>query len=129
MMMLSNILVGLVALLHLTFLYLEMFAWTKPLGLKIFRNTPEFAESSKVLASNQGLYNGFLAAGLIWSLTQLSWLFAFDLKIFFLGCVLVAALYGGWSVSPRIFYIQGVPAILALIVTLFFANPYLMPTV
>jgi putative membrane protein len=125
MLLVSNILVLVVAALHLFFLYLEMFAWTKPRGLKAFGNTPEKAELTKVLAANQGLYNGFLAAGLIWSVLSLSPFFAFELKLFFLGCVIVAALYGSWSVSRRILMIQGVPAIIALAVTLAFANPHI----
>lgn len=100
-----------VALLHVYFLVLEMFLWTRPLGLKTFRNTPEKAELTRVLAANQGLYNGFLAAGLFWGL--------FDhlpmLVNFMLGCVIVAGLYGAYSVNKRIFFIQSVPAILAAI--------------
>lgn len=100
-----------VALLHVYFLVLEMFLWTRPLGLKTFRNTPEKAELTRVLAANQGLYNGFLAAGLFWGL--------FDhlpmLVNFMLGCVIVAGLYGAYSVNRRIFFIQSVPAILAAI--------------
>ncbi len=100
-----------VALLHVYFLVLEMFLWTKPLGLKTFRNTPEKAELTRVLAANQGLYNGFLAAGLFWGV--------FDhlpmLVNFMLGCVIVAGLYGAYSVNKRIFFIQSVPAILAAI--------------
>ncbi|WP_282298417.1 DUF1304 domain-containing protein [Stenotrophomonas sp. PS02289] len=100
-----------VALLHVYFLVLEMFLWTRPLGLKTFRNTPEKAELTRVLAANQGLYNGFLAAGLFWGL--------FDhlpmLVNFMLGCVIVAGLYGAYSVNKRIFFIQSVPAILASI--------------
>jgi putative membrane protein len=125
MLVLSKVLVAVVAAQHLFFLVLEMFLWTRPLGLKTFRNTPERAEMTRVLAANQGLYNGFLAAGLLWSLTARSELFAFDLKIFFLGCVVVAALYGGYSVSRRILLIQGLPALLALAVTIGLANPYL----
>ena len=106
----ASVLLVLVALLHLYFLVLEMFLWNKPLGLKTFRNTPEKAETTRVLAANQGLYNGFLAAGLFWGvLTRRK-----DVTVFFLLCVIVAALYGAWSVSRRIFYVQGVPAIAAL---------------
>jgi putative membrane protein len=122
---LSNTLVAIVAALHLYFLYPEMFLWTKPAGLKIFRNTPEQAETMKKLAANQGLYNGFLAAGLIWSLIVTSQLFAFDIKVFFLSCVVLAALFGAVTVSRRILYVQGLPAILALVITVAFANPYL----
>ena len=125
MNVLSDVLVFVVAVLHLYFLYLEMFLWTKPAGLKVFRNTPEQAESTKVLAANQGLYNGFLAAGLIWSLLVWSPLFEFDIKMFFLGCVVLAALFGAFTVSRRILLVQGLPAILAIAITVAFANPYL----
>ena len=125
MHLLSDILVAVVALLHIFFLVLEMFLWTRPYGLKIFGNTREQADTMKVLAANQGLYNGFLAAGLLWSLMVWSPLFAFDIKMFFLGCVIVAALYGGYSVSRRILMVQGLPALVAIAVTIAFANPYL----
>jgi len=128
MQIVSNILVAVVALMHIFFLVLEMFLWTKPYGLKTFGNTPERAETTKVLAANQGLYNGFLAAGLVWSLMVWSPLFAFDIKMFFLGCVIVAALYGGYSVSRRILMVQGLPALVALVVTIALANPYLEVT-
>ncbi len=110
--MVANILIGLVALLHVYFMYLEMVVWDKPLGLKTFRLTQEFAAASKGLALNQGLYNGFLVAGLVWGL----WLgeAGFAIKVFFLGCVIVAGIVGGLSVNRRIFIVQGVPAILAL---------------
>jgi putative membrane protein len=111
MLILAQILVVLVALLHAYFLVLEMFLWTKPLGLKTFRNSPEKAETTRVLAANQGLYNGFLAAGLLWGLATAQW----NVVMFFLGCVLVAALYGAYSVNKRIFFVQGVPAIAAII--------------
>jgi putative membrane protein len=125
MYLLSDLLVLVVAAQHLFFLALEMFLWTRPLGLKTFRNTPEKAEITRVLAANQGLYNGFLAAGLVWSVLVWSELFSFDIKMFFLGCVLAAALYGGYSVSRRILLIQGLPALIALAVTIAFANPHL----
>ncbi|NEW87124.1 DUF1304 domain-containing protein [Rhodopseudomonas sp. WA056] len=112
----ANTLIALVAALHVYFLMLEMFLWTKPLGLKTFRNTPEKAASTAVLAANQGLYNGFLAAGLIWSLLHPDAAVARQLATFFLGCVIVAGLYGAWSVSRRILFVQAVPALLALIV-------------
>jgi putative membrane protein len=111
----ANILVALVAALHVYFLILEMFLWTRPLGLKTFRNSAEKAAASAVLAANQGLYNGFLAAGLIWGLVQSNPGFAFQIKIFFLLCVIVAGLYGAASVSRRILYVQAAPAALALI--------------
>ena len=111
----ANALVAVVALLHVYFLVLEMFLWTKPLGLKTFRNSQEKANDSAVLAANQGLYNGFLAAGLIWGLLQPNAAFAFQIKVFFLACVIVAGLYGAVSVSRKILFIQAAPALLALI--------------
>jgi putative membrane protein len=118
MRMLSLILIGVVAFEHLYFLYLEMFAWTAPKTRRAFGTTAEFAEASKSLAANQGLYNGFLAAGLIWSLLQPDTAFALQLKIFFLACVMVAAIYGALSVKRSILYVQGIPAMLALAATL-----------
>ena len=112
---LANIVVAVVAALHVYFLALEMFFWTRPLGLKTFRNTQEKAADSAVLAANQGLYNGFLAAGLIWGLVQPNLAFAFEIKIFFLLCVIVAGIYGAVSVSFRILLVQAAPAVLALI--------------
>ena len=94
----------------LYFLVLEMFLWTRPIGLKTFRNTPEKAAITRVLAANQGLYNGFLAAGLLWGLLSQQW----NVVVFFLVCVVVAALYGAYSVSRRIFFVQGMPAVAAL---------------
>jgi len=115
MNLLANILTGVVALLHFGFLYLEMFLWDKPRGRKSFSMTEEFAKQSKTLAMNQGLYNGFLAAGLIWGI------FAGDaVKIFFLSCVIIAGIFGAFTVSKRIFYMQAAPAILALVVLLVF---------
>ena len=115
MNLLANILVAVVALLHLGFLYLEMFLWDKPRGMKTFRMTEEQAKQSKTLAMNQGLYNGFLAAGLIWSL------FTDDsVKIFFLSCVVIAGIFGALTVSKRVFYIQALPAILGLLTVLIF---------
>jgi putative membrane protein len=115
MIWIANALVALVAALHVYFLVLEMFLWTKPLGLKTFRNTPEKAADSAVLAANQGLYNGFLAAGLIWGLIQGTPAFAFQIKMFFLLCVIVAGVYGAATVSRRILYVQAAPAAIALI--------------
>jgi len=106
----ADVLVALVALLHLWFLVLEMFLWTRPIGLKVFRNTPEKAEATKVLAANQGLYNGFLAAGLAWGLIA----GAQPFKVFFLACVIAAGAYGAWSVSRRILWVQAAPAAAAL---------------
>jgi putative membrane protein len=111
----ANALVALVAALHVYFLILEMFLWTKPLGLKTFRNSPEKAADSAVLAANQGLYNGFLAAGLVWGLVQPVPDFAFQIKVFFLLCVIVAGVYGALSVSRRILFVQAAPAALALV--------------
>ena len=113
--MLGTILVALIAVLHVYILVLEMFLWDKPYGLKAFGNTPEKAQLTKVLAQNQGLYNGFLAAGLFWSLCAPE-TYALALANFFLGCVLVAGIYGGLTASKKIIYIQAVPALLALIV-------------
>ncbi|WBL82795.1 DUF1304 domain-containing protein [Bradyrhizobium xenonodulans] len=118
--MIANILVALVATLHVFFLILEMFLWDKPLGLKVFRNSPEKAEITKVLAANQGLYNGFLAAGLIWSLVHGNPAFAFQVKAFFLLCVIVAGAYGAATVSTRILMVQALPAVIALL-ALYFA--------
>lgn len=111
MLLVAQILTVVVAALHAYFLVLEMFLWTKPLGLKTFRNSPEKAEATRVLAANQGLYNGFLAAGLLWFLCAAQW----NVVLFFLGCVVVAALYGAYSVNKRIFVVQGVPAVAAMI--------------
>jgi putative membrane protein len=113
---LSPILTALVALEHLYILVLEMFLWTKPRGLKTFKLTPEFAKASQGLAKNQGLYNGFLAGGLLWGLFHPQPEMGFQLKVFFLGCVLTAAIYGAATVNRRIFFMQGVPALLALAV-------------
>src|SRR5450755_237723 len=115
MIWIANSLVVLVAALHVYFLVLEMFLWTKPQGLKTFRNSPEKAADSAVLAANQGLYNGFLAAGLVWGLVQGVPGFAFQIKTFFLICVIVAGAYGAATVSRRILYVQAAPAAVALI--------------
>ena len=109
----ADVIVGLVAALHVYFLVLEMFLWDKPMGLKAFGQTLEQAQRSKVLAANQGLYNGFLAAGLVWGLTQGS--AGLEIKTFFLCCVLVAGLYGAATASRKILYIQAMPAALALV--------------
>ena len=112
----ANIAVALVALLHLWFLALEMFLWTKPLGLKTFRLTPEFAAASKSLAANQGLYNGFLAAGLVWGLLLGG--SGNPIKIFFLGCVIVAGVYGALTASRKILWVQALPGAVALALVL-----------
>ena len=107
--MIAKVLIVIVALLHLYFLVLEMFLWTTPKGLRTFRMTPEKAEMTAILAKNQGLYNGFLAAVLVWSLWA-----GRDASIFFLVCVLVAGIYGGLTASRSILYVQALPAIVAL---------------
>jgi putative membrane protein len=115
----ANVLISLVALEHLWFLVLEMFLWTRPLGLKTFRHSLEQARASAALAGNQGLYNGFLAAGLVWSVLASPPEFAVSLKVFFLACVVVAGVFGALTVSRRILMVQAVPAALALLVVLF----------
>lgn len=112
MYMTANIIIGLVAALHIYFLVLEMFLWDKPAGLRAFGQTLEKAQSTKVLAANQGLYNGFLAAGLIWGLTLGD--AGIEIKIFFLACVLVAGLFGAATVSKKILFIQAMPAAVGL---------------
>lgn len=111
---LSLILVGLVAFEHVYILVLEMFMWTTARGRRAFGFTREFAESTKALGANQGLYNGFLAAGLIWSMIHPDPAMAYQLQLFFLGCVLVAGIYGGITAFRKILFIQGLPAALAL---------------
>jgi putative membrane protein len=111
MKLLSIVLIAFVALLHTGFLVMEMFYWDHEIGRKVFSMTPELSSGSKVFAMNQGLYNGFLVAGLVWGLLQ----DRFDVKSFFLGCVIVAGVFGAFTVKPTIFYIQAVPAILAFV--------------
>lgn len=118
--MIANILIAVIALLHIWFLILEMFLWDKPIGMKTFGNNAEKAKLTKVLAQNQGLYNGFLAAGLLWSLCA-SASFSLQLANFFLGCVLVAGLYGAMTASKKILYIQALPALIALLAVNFLA--------
>jgi putative membrane protein len=108
----ANIAIALVALLHLYFLVLEMFLWDKPFGMRTFKLTPEFAAASKGLAANQGLYNGFLVAGLVWGLVLGA--AGIDVKVFFLACVVVAGLFGGATVNRNILFVQAVPGIIAL---------------
>ena len=110
----ADALAAFVALEHAWFLVLEMFLWTKPIGLKTFRLTPQFAEASKALAANQGLYNGFLAAGLIWGLLAGDPATALSVKTFFLVCVVAAGAVGAATVSPRILFVQAAPALAAL---------------
>lgn len=112
--MIKNILIGLVALLHTYFMVLEMFLWTKPIGLKTFAMDADQAAKTAVLAANQGLYNGFLVAGLVWALAHPDAAFGKQLAIFFLSCVVVAGLYGAYSVNMRIFFVQGLPALIGL---------------
>jgi len=115
MSLLTQIMIGFVAFIHLYILWLEMFAWTTR-GRKVFKTIPaDQFEKTKVMAANQGLYNGFLVAGLIWSLfiTDVSW--SKNVAIFFLSCVLVAGIYGAITVSKRIFFVQSIPAILGLL--------------
>jgi putative membrane protein len=111
---LANVLIGLVALEHVYFLVLEMFLWTKPVGLRTFRQTEEKARSSAALAANQGLYNGFLVAGLVWGLLAQDPAHALSIKVFFLACVVVAGVFGSTTVSRRILLVQAGPAALAL---------------
>ena len=116
MNVLASILVALVAIAHMGFLVLEMFLWTTPYALKSFGMTEEFAKASATLAANQGLYNGFLAAGLIWGL--ISRANGFALKVFFLACVIVAGLFGAASAKMSILYVQALPATHALLFVL-----------
>ena len=109
--MVVDVLVVLVAVEHLWFLVMEMFLWTKPLGLRTFRMTPEDAAKMRVLAANQGLYNGFLAAGLVTSFFVAD---ATAFRVFFLTCVVLAGVFGGFTVSRRILVLQAVPAAIAL---------------
>ena len=119
----AELVVGLVAALHFWFMILEMFFWRKPLGLKTFGNTPEKAQVTQVLAANQGLYNGFLATGLVTSFLLTDLATAFSFRVFFLACVVVAGLYGAWSVgSRRILMIQAAPAAWGLLLICFAAN-------
>jgi putative membrane protein len=109
----ANVAVGLVALIHAYFLVLEMFLWTRPQGIKVFGTEPQFARDSAVLAANQGLYNGFLAAGLLWGIIA-GGSVGYQAKIFFLACVVVAGLYGGATANRKILVVQALPAGLAL---------------
>jgi len=113
MSMIANIVVGLIALLHVYILVLEMFLWTKPAGLRAFGQTLEAANASRVLAANQGLYNGFLAAGLFWGLSL--GVDGNGVKIFFLSCVLIAGLYGAATASRKILFVQAIPAMIGLV--------------
>ncbi|GHF68588.1 DUF1304 domain-containing protein [Deinococcus ficus] len=114
MTLIASVLVGLIALLHVYILVLEMFLWTTPRAMKAFGTTPELAAQTRVMAGNQGLYNGFLAAGLIWGLLT----GAQDVQLFFLACVAVAGLYGAATANRRILFVQTVPAVLAILTVL-----------
>jgi putative membrane protein len=117
MTMVANVAVALVALLHAYFLVLEMFLWDKPRGLRTFGLTPEFASASKSLAANQGLYNGFLAAGLVWGLALGAG--GDPIKIFFLACITLAGIFGAATVNRKILWVQAIPAAIALALVLF----------
>ena len=110
MTVVAVVLVALVAALHACFLVLEMFLWTTPTGRRVFGLDADFAEKSKALAANQGLYNGFLVAGLVWGLVAERT----DVQVFFLVCVVVAGVYGAATVNRRILFVQAVPAVLAV---------------
>jgi putative membrane protein len=113
MLIVANVLVGLVAVLHFYFLILEMFLWTKPAGLRVFKQSLDKAQASAVLAANQGLYNGFLSAGLIWGLVHPVPEVGHQIKVFFLGAVSIAGIYGAYSLkNKRVFLIQAGPALL-----------------
>jgi len=113
----ANVAVALVALLHAYFLVLEMFLWDKPRGLRTFGLTPEFASASKSLAANQGLYNGFLAAGLVWGLVL--GVSGDSIKIFFLACITLAGVFGAAAANRKILWVQAVPGAIALALVLF----------
>lgn len=116
MIIISKILIIIIALFHCYFLWLEMFAWTTK-AKKVFRSLPEdLFEKTKVLAANQGLYNGFLAAGLLWTLFISDAIWSKNIALFFLGCVAIAGIYGAYSVSKKIFYIQALPAIITILI-------------
>ncbi len=117
----AAIAVGLVAALHLCILALEMFFWTKPLGRRAFGVKPDFAKTTAAIAANQGLYNGFLAAGLIWGLILGP--AGFSIRVFFLACVIVAGVFGTFTASRKILWVQAVPGILALVLTLLAGRP------
>jgi putative membrane protein len=112
--------VGFVAIIHIYIMVLEMFLWTTPRGRKAFKLTPEYAAQTKVLAANQGLYNGFVAAGLLWGLGHPVPEFAWQIQLFFLGCVAMAGIYGAATAARKIFFVQTVPAVMASVVVLFF---------
>ncbi|AGP44883.1 hypothetical protein SOD10_48320 [Serratia plymuthica] len=114
MVILSNVIVILIAAIHLYILILEMFLWQTPTGRRVFATTVEFAAATRVLAANQGLYNGFLAAGLAWGV----WRADPTVQLFFLGCVLVAGIFGGLTASRKILKVQALPALIAILVVI-----------
>lgn len=122
MQLLANIAVFTVAILHIAFMALEMFLWNKPSGHKIFRLKPDFASKTKALAANQGLYNGFLAAGLIWSLVAEQ--LAFNLQVFFLACVIIAGIFGSITIHRNIIWIQALPATIAVVLVFLAQSTY-----
>ena len=121
MQVMAIVATGFVALLHVYIMVLEMFLWDTPKGRKTFNLTPEFAAASRVLAANQGLYNGFLAAGLIWGL----WLgpVGWSIQVFFLSCVVVAGVYGAMTANRRILFVQALPGLIALVLVLWSRAP------
>jgi len=119
MLTVIHILSLLIALEHFLFLILEMFLWTKPLGRKVFGQTKSKAETTALLAANQGLYNGFLASGLLWGVFNSNKVFGKEVITFFLVCIVVAGVYGGLTASKKIIYLQAVPAIVVLCIILF----------
>ena len=122
MRLLADSAVFVVALLHLVFMALEMYFWNKPIGHKIFGLKPDFASSTSRLAANQGLYNSFLAGGLIWSLLTVQ--FAWNLQVFFLGCVIIAGVFGGITTHRLIIWIQALPGVIALILVFLAQSNY-----
>jgi len=122
MSLLADLAVLGVAILHIAFMVLEMILWNKPAGHRIHRLKPDFANSTRTLAANQGLYNGFLAAGLIWSLLAAQ--FAYNLQVFFLGCVVIAGIFGGITGSRLIIWVQALPAMIALILVFLAQSTY-----
>lgn len=120
MSQLTIVMISLIIILHLSFLYLEMFAWTTPTGMKIFKHTQKDAEKSRVLAANQGLYNGFLALGLMWSLVESNNMFATKLAIFFLALIITAGVFGAITADRKILYIQALPAVVTLCTIIFY---------
>jgi putative membrane protein len=119
MTIIANLLVGAIALLHLYILVLEMFLWTTPQGQKAFGINPDFARQTRALAANQGLYNGFLAAGLVWGLLQPDEVLAWQIKVFFLACIAAAGIFGAATAKRSILFVQTVPAVIAILLVVF----------